>query len=253
MNGAKRLWQGGLLLGMMWLAACSAGGEGEGVEPSAPVAAEAAPEGGEAGAVEASAPPADYASVHGGRDFAADVELAPNPEATARPLRRLSVKQLREAIANATGGLAWHDETGRDMLTLLSPTLGVPTYIDTTNEDLEASLVFQKFLGDGVRSVCSEAIQNDMEMAVSDRVLLRYADPTWVWEQASAEQQGIMDRNLRYMSLRITGRAIAAEDEEGLSRLRWLMRSVTHATGDPAKGWRAVCVGLMSSPEFYLY
>lgn len=200
------------------------------------------------------APPVDYAEgVEGSRDAQGGVDLTPNPDATSRNLRRMSIDQLRGAIATVTGGVYWADNQGRDRFEQLAPSLGVPNYIDITGEDLEPSLVFQKFLGDAARAVCHDTIQNDLAMDAQDRVLLRYADPTWTWESADEAQRAEIDRNLRYLNLRITGHYIAPDDEEGLQRLRWLWRATTHATGDASRGWRAVCVGLISSPEFYLY
>ena len=204
-------------------------------------------------AVEQAAPPTDFVAVDAQRDSAGRVVVDPAPAASARTLRRMSVKQLRRAIATVTGGGAWRDSRGRDQLTILEQTLGVPTYIDTTSEDLEASLVFQKFLGDGTRAVCDETLRNYVEMASDDRIFLRYVEPSWDWESATPERRAAIDRNLSYLKLRITGHGPDASQEDPLERERWLFRSVTHATGDPGKGWRAVCVGLMSSPEFYLY
>jgi len=243
-----------LVLCAGWLTACVAEAPDDTLAPPVEAVTDDAPTTGGAvvDPVTALAPPADYETIPGERDAAGSVELAPAPNAYARVLRRMSVKQLRKAIANATGGLVWRDDRGRDMLVVLEPTLGVPTYTDTTNEDLDASLVFQKFLGDGVRTICDEAITADVQSAPDERVLLRFAAPETTWETASEAERAGIDENLRYMKLRITGHHVAPESEE-MSRLRWLFRSVTHATSDPTRGWRAVCVGLMSSPEFYLY
>jgi hypothetical protein len=199
------------------------------------------------------APPADAALVPGEREQLGGVDLNPTPAASARLLRRMSVPQLRSAIERATGGLLWRDERGNDMLEALAPTLGVPDYIDATSEDLEASLVFQKFLGDGARSVCDEAVAIDLQAPPADRALLRFVDPTLRWEEADAAGRAAIDQNLRYMKLRFTGHYADPAQDDAIARERWLLRSVTHATSDPARGWRAVCVGLMTSPEFYLY
>ncbi len=198
-------------------------------------------------------PPTDHTIVDGQRESAGSVDLAPTPDELSRNLRRMSVPQLKDAIRNATGGVYWHDGRGNDMLDLLAPTLGVPNYLDITSEDLEAALVFQKFLGDGVRSVCAESIQNDLDMSAEDRVMIRFVDPDVAWDGADDAQKAAIDRNLAYMRLRITGHHSDNPEDPEMVRLRWLWRSVTHATGEPSRGWRAVCVGLMSSPEFFLY
>lgn len=237
-----------LALGLMWTG-CGGADDPTTQDRQDGQGAEAGPTIGAIGEV---APPRDYVAVEAERDEAGRVVPDPDPAPSARTLRRMSVKQLRRAIATVTGGGAWRDDRGRDQLTLLETTLGVPNYIDTTSQDLEASLVFQKFLGDGTRAVCDDTIRNDMEMDPSDRVFLRYADPAWDWETATPEQRDGIEQNLAYVKLRITGHGPGAESDP-LARERWLLRSVTHATSEPGKGWRAVCVGLMSSPEFYLY
>lgn len=238
------------------LAACGADLGDEGVGERAPAT------GGEEGVDErgaaqlrpvgALAPPSDIVAAEGRRDEAGAVALTPDPEANPRHLRRMDLRQLKDAIRTVTGGVYWSDNGGRDMFDVLGPSLGVPNYLDITSEDLESSLVFQKFLGDGVRQVCDETIRNDLDMAPEDRVLIRFVAPEVTWEDASPQERDAFDQNLRYMKLRMTGHALSPQDEE-LGRLRWLQRSVAHATGSPTRGWRAVCVGLMSSPEFFLY
>lgn len=232
------------------LAACA--GEGDAVPEDAPRSA-TTPEAPVPTRLAEAAPPRDFVAVEADKDEAGRVVVNPDPVASSRTLRRMSVKQLRRAIFTVTDGGVWRDSRGRDQLLVLETTLGVPNYIDTTNEDLEASLVFQKFLGDGTRAVCNDVIRNDLEMAPEDRVFIRHVEPGWDWESSTPEQRAAIDRNLAYMKLRVTGHGPADGVEDPLARERWLFRSVTHATGEPAKGWRAVCVGLMSSPEFYLY
>ena len=199
------------------------------------------------------APPSDYAdSARGERESLGVVDVTPEPDASSRNLRRMTIPQLRDAIQSATGGIYWADANGNDILLGLEPSLGVPNYIDTTAEESEPSLVFQKFLGDAARAVCTESIQNDIEMAPADRVMLQRVDHQLGWENATPAQQTLIDDNIRDMKLRITGH-LSMDDPDDVRGLRWLFRSVTTATGEPAKGWRAVCVALMTSPEFYLY
>jgi len=197
-------------------------------------------------------PPVDHAVSEGERESFGPADLAPDPNASSRKFRRLTIDQLQASIRMVTGGLYWRNGNN-DEFERLKTTLGVPNYLDTTNEDLDASLVFQKFLGDGVRTICTEAIENDKLMEQGDRIMVRHVDLGLSWEDADEQGRAAIDANLRYMKLRITGQYVAPDDELGVARLRWLLRSVTRATGDTSRGWRAVCVGLMSSPEFYLY
>jgi hypothetical protein len=181
------------------------------------------------------------------------VAVAPEPAESTRELRRMSIKQLRAAIESVTGGISWRAQNGNDQWELLQDSLGVPNYLDSTNEDLEASLVFQKFLGDAARDVCHEVVERDQQVPVEQRVVLRQMNPELTWEEATDEEKDEIDANLRYLKLRFTGHVGSVDAGDPLARERWLFRSVTHTTGDPIRGWRAVCVGLLSSPEFYLY
>ena len=82
-----------------------------------------------------------------------------------RPRRRMNIDQLRTAFEQVSGGISWTERSGRNEVNLfetLSSTLGKPDFAQTTDEELEPTILFQKFLGDAARSVCFKFIDADL-------------------------------------------------------------------------------------------
>ncbi len=191
------------------------------------------------------APPAMPVDVGVGEGDPAD--LVPAPEPGQRDRRRMDIDQLDATIQRVTGGLYWR-VGDVSQFEALSATLGKPDYADSTNEDLAPSLLFQKFLGDAAGSVCGELAQVDPQRAEGDRTLL-----TSVTAEATIETDpdGV-EANLVSLLLRYHGRTLEP-GADALNTWRWLFESTTHVSADPVAGWRAVCVGLMTHPDFYTY
>ena len=176
-------------------------------------------------------------------------QLAPAPPVSEAPWanrRRMDIDQL-EASFLAVTGLAWEDTQGRSQFEALSSTLGKPDYIDSTQEDLTVSLLFQKFLGDAARNVCERRAQGELDGELGG-LLLSHVDATMTWDSHPEE----VDANLQELLLRFHGQSIDPASER-MSPWRWLFTSTTHVSGDPAVAWRAVCIGLLTHPDFYSY
>ncbi len=163
------------------------------------------------------------------------------PPASSR-MRRVSLFQLKNSIATVLG----NDENGKPITWIVSnkegfttygPTLGEADYITLTEDDLEPSALYLKFVTDAARDACNRALDADAKRTESsDRVLLRYADS--------------VDENLRYLKLRFHGIKVQPSDLASIAPLRRLFDAV----GDPVRqGWHAVCVALLTDPEFHLY
>ena len=183
-----------------------------------------------------------------------DVDLLPpalQPEAPYRERRRMDLDQLDATIRTVTGGIGWTETQGNTEVNLfedLASTLGKPDYLTITNEDLEPTAMFQKFLDDAARSVCTELMQTDPVRAEEDRTFFVNAAIT----DSFASSPERIDENLRSLLLRFHGRKL----ERGAAELEpwiWLVRSAEHVTDDQAEVWRTVCVGLMTHPDFYTY
>ncbi len=198
--------------------------------------------------VEDTKPPEDTAP-DAEPDVEPDADVGPPPEAATRPRRRMDLDQLRISLARATGTSGWVRSNGTDRFEELAATLGVPDYVLRTAEDLTPSVVFEKFLSDAARDVCTQALQ--AEIATEDlasRVLLHSIEPTAL---LPGDEAAIRD-NLAYLLLRFHGRDIEPESAE-MEPWLTLISTVQSGAEDPAIAWRTVCVGLVMHPAFVSY
>jgi hypothetical protein len=173
--------------------------------------------------------------------------LLPADEPGRRDRRRMDVDQLDATIKLVTGGLFW-EAGGDNQFEELAATLGKPDYLNSTFEDLSTSLLFQKFLGDAAHSVCTELAQVDPLRLEPDRTLLVHVAST---DTVESNPEGV-EANLVGLLLRYHGRTLEPGSDQ-LNPWRWLFESSTYVSSDPLAGWRAVCVGLMTHPDFYTY
>ena len=68
---------------------------------------------------------------------------------TIRPLRRMNVDQLNAAMRSVSGGIGWTERRNNadvDIFVQLASTLGACDYAFATEEELEATVIFQNFL-----------------------------------------------------------------------------------------------------------
>lgn len=184
----------------------------------------------------------------------ATVDLEPEPEAPKMPFRhrrRMDIDQLDATIRSVTGGIGWTElRSGREvnLFEELAQTLGKPDYLQITDEDLQPSAMFQKFLDDAARSVCFALMDEEARRAPPERVFFVRAEPT---DTLASSPEATM-ANLQHLLLRFHGRKLA-EDAPELEPWRWLVESAAHVTPDPVEVWRTVCVGLMTHPDFFTY
>ena len=177
--------------------------------------------------------------------------------------RRFSVQQLRRSLPKLFGldaddkGITWMVGTNEG-LTRFDDPLGDPDFLDTTEQGLEPSPLYLKFMDDAARDVCNRALVADAaKEAQADRVLLRHVDIGDTAESAAAA----VAENMRYLKLRFHGAYVAKGDDAAIAPLITLFSDATAAAAaaDPpaaepaSEGWRAVCVGLVLSPEFHVY
>ena len=184
-----------------------------------------------------------------------NVALLPDgaiPEPYVRPRRRMDLDQLDGTIRRISGGIGWTEgNKDTNLFVELSETLGKPDYIEFTSEDLSTSTLFQKFLGDAARSVCTKLVDRELNDPDAEQILMQHVEPTDTLESAPEA----VEMNLRALHLRFHGRVGPADgsDDPALNTWRWLFNTATLMTNDPAQGWRTVCVGLMTHPFFYSY
>jgi hypothetical protein len=171
-------------------------------------------------------------------------------------VQRLSVRQLAQTLPVVLGGNTWM-VGGTNGFTARSATLGEPDYINVVDENLEASSLYQKFMGDMARDGCTRTANADGALAQNTRVLMRFVSTT---DTLTTNRAGV-DENLRYLKLRFHGVKVAATDTDSIADLRTVFDSAvrgaagtqTPTAAHVKEGWRAVCVSLLTAPEYHLY
>lgn len=227
-----RMWMvAALALGLM--AAC--GGDDERVDP--PVENEPPPAEGAGGAPGEDPPPEE-----------------PEPEVAEldRHVGRMTIEQLARSIPIVTDGLRWVEDFGQgetDMLMVLAPTLGAPDYSRVTEENLEPTLIIAKFLQDASQRICLRWVDRDMSLPAAERSLVQHDD----W---SSLDDDLVRANLAELQLRFYARHVADPSDATLDPLHTLFVDAS-STAPPERaardGWLAVCIAMMTDPEFVLY
>jgi hypothetical protein len=179
----------------------------------------------------------------------AELDLAQATD--SRPPRRMNIDQVKASMEAVTGGIGWTEQIDGeevDLFERLAGSLGKPDYLASTVEDLDPGLLFQKFLDDAAKSVCTRLIEAEATRSDADRVFLVHAE----LDDTLATAPDAVRDNLAAAVLRFHGRHV----DPGAPQLEpWLdlFDQATSITGDPADGWRLVCVGLFTHPDFYSY
>jgi hypothetical protein len=181
----------------------------------------------------------------------AAVDQSSQPQ--SRNARRVSIEMLRRSFPVVFGNdlsgqpITW-TIGGRSGFDAYSRALGEPDYADVVDENLDPSPLYLKFMDDAARDGCNKVLAADFGRSdPAQRALLRYASLT-------DAQPDAVNANLRYLRLRFHGLHVADSDDAPIAGLRQLLTDSMAASGGPVKdGWRAVCVALVTAPEFSLY
>jgi len=174
-----------------------------------------------------------------------------------RSRRRMDIDQLDRSIRAVTGGIGW-DSGGADNrtsnFTRYGDTLGVPDFINSSSEDLSASLLFAKFLDDASRDVCRRlANREGGSPGAYDGEPAGIFAPVDVNEAEPA--QADVDAALSSMLLRFHGRRVPVGDAQ-LRPWRELYARIAAteaAIETPRRAWEGVCVALLTHPDFFTY
>lgn len=171
--------------------------------------------------------------VSGSDDGAAPMPepVGPSEHPSGRRLRRVSVAQFAASLEVATGQ-RWPD------VAQFANAMGEANFVETTEEDLGLTVAFEKFAQDAALYTCRAAVEADLR---GGDTILRYASPDETDEEHLRE-------NLRYLLLRFLGQDVAT-DSSSLDPWLELVTSVPL----PAERWTAVCVGLITHPDFLAY
>ncbi|MEO1337096.1 MAG: hypothetical protein AAFV29_15735 [Myxococcota bacterium] len=157
--------------------------------------------------------------------------------------RRMTVDQMRRTIPMLFDGITWTLD-GRNGNTsafdTLSRTLGEPDYIEVTTPNTDPSALFAKFMDDMAGDVCTKAATRDQQTTdLERRLIARYPDD--------------VARNLRYLRLKLHGIHVPQDSTDGLEELIQLHDDVVDSTRSAVAAWYAVCVAMVTAPEFLTY
>lgn len=190
-------------------------------------------------------------------DPAGDVETAedptePAPEPAERQPTRMTVQQIARSIPVVTGGIEWIEDFGQgpvNILATLAATLGAPDYKLRTEENMEPSLIIAKFMQDAAGRICVRWVDKELTAPLAERTLIGH-DP-----RESLDPAQVKD-NLRRLQLRFFSRYVAPDDDDTIADLVELFDTASSgaSAGKGAQdGWLAVCLALMTDPEFVIY
>jgi hypothetical protein len=171
---------------------------------------------------------------------------------------RLNLLQLRRSfpivLGNDAAGRAitWNSGTASSPkvgFDAYASTLGEADFVNRTEDDLDASPVYVKFMDDAARSACSQAIAADKAQSdPAQRTLMRFVSES---DTPQTNSEGFR-KNLTYLKLRFHG--IKVTEGAPLEALEKLFVDASAKSKTPGvDGWRAVCVALLTAPEFHLY
>lgn len=169
------------------------------------------------------------------RDPVGDAELP-----AGRRLRRMSADQFVASLEVATGQ-RWSDYER------FAAAMGRADYGEITEEGLELNVTFEKLVEDAARATCDDAVRADVD---GGEVILRHVS-------IADRDEAAYVANLEYLFLRFLGQPLA----EGDTRLDPWLALLNAPPADGAeltdttmrRRWTAVCVGLVTHPDFVSY
>lgn len=169
--------------------------------------------------------------------------IDPSEVAEGRTSRRLTVEQLRKSIPLLFNSVTWEERfRGQNVnaFDALSRTLGGADYIEVTAPNTDPSPLFAKFMDDMAGNVCDTAIRADVQTTnMGDRAVIPY--------------ESEVDRNLRYLRLKLHGIFVPENSMEGITDLRQLYDDILSDTSNSNQAWGGICVAMLTAPEFMAY
>lgn len=165
--------------------------------------------------------------------------VGPTDPAPGRRVRRLTADQFARSLQVATGQ-AW------SRYATYAETMGKPDFGELTDEGTDLSVTFDKLVHDAARETCGRAV--DLDRTTATTVIMRDARPA---DRDHAKSVA----NLQYLFLRFLGVAIDAADDARLAPWLTLLEAAPAPTTDVemATRWKAVCIGLVTHPDFITY
>lgn len=230
----------GWLWGVVVIAACTTETQSK-APATTPPSASPPPESTDPGTTPSQPPDAPDVS----SETVAEVEAQPDAEPSHRSLKRLSVAQTRAAMEQHSGGVRWTDEAGNDLWEAYGATLGVADYQTRLHDNLDPSIMFQKFLDDAAVHTCDAWVANAAAEPVGTGSFFAAAAP-------DATDPSSVTANLVALRATLHGQTHAPTDPI-IGNYATLFEVALRRTDDPVAAWTTVCVGFFTHPDFFLY
>ena len=154
----------------------------------------------------------------------------------ARQPSRLTADQFHASLVVATGQ-PW------PAFERFAGAMGRPDYFEVTEENVQASVGFDKLAGDAARDSCAAAVAADVAGGGAG-VILRHASAT------DTDRARLLE-NLRYLLLRFHAVRVTDDADQRLAPFLRILESPLEA--DMPTRWQAVCIGLVTHPDFLTY
>ncbi|MEX1363137.1 MAG: hypothetical protein AB1Z98_08430 [Nannocystaceae bacterium] len=157
-----------------------------------------------------------------------------------RRVRRMSASQFHRSLVEVTGQ-PWPEYER------FAGAMGRADFSEITEEGRELSVTFDKFVHDAALYSCSAAVAADVA-GQQPAIVLR-------WAEVSDRDEAALRRNLEYLMLRSLGQQVR-EDDPRVEPWMDLLTGPTEERLDDAlmaELWTAVCVGLVTHPDFVTY
>jgi hypothetical protein len=154
----------------------------------------------------------------------------------------MNLDQVRGAMELLSGGISWTVDE-ENFWETYSDTLGVADYQTRLRDNLDPTIMFQKFLDDAAVHTCDEWVSGEAEG--DTRRFFAGAEPDDT-DPASVAANLVSLRRL------IHGR-VSAPGDPIIVNYGAVFETVLRRTDDPTAAWTTVCVGLFTHPDFFTY
>lgn len=162
-------------------------------------------------------------------------------EAAGRRMRRMSAAQFHRSLVTVTRQ-PW------PLFEEYAGAMGQADFAEITDEGRELSVTFDKFVHDAALHSCSAAISADLAGGDAGTIMR--------WVDVSERDLVKIRRNLDYLMLRFLGQEMKAEDARVEPWMELLVAEPDEGELDDAlmrERWTAVCMGLVTHPDFVTY
>ena len=178
-------------------------------------------------------------------DAVADADAHPLAEQSHRHLKRMTVAQTRAVMEQLSGDIPWVDDSGNNLWDVYAETLGVADYQTRLKDNLDPSIMFQKFLDDAAVHTCDAWVVAEAADEASSGRFFTAAGP-------EATDPTSVAQNLVALRAIVHGETNVATDPIILNYAN-LFEVALRRTEDPTAAWTTVCVALFTHPDFFLY